>query len=1218
MFISKKNVITTLVVLSTALISCSGQQELKWQQEEGYRWAELHPGFFGSPGFEMFSSSETGITFRNEVSKEKIDENRHYLNGSGVAVADVDGDGLQDIYFAAIDGPNKLYRNLGNFKFQEITEQSGVALEGSTSTGVLFTDVNGDQFPDLLVSSLLDRNVLLINDGQGNFSLMEESGLTESNGAYSMALADIDGDGDLDLYIANYKGRAAETLFSEDELKMDNTIDTIDGKLVVKPAFRDYFGIIELNGQQVRIEKGTADELFINNGDGTYTKALDRQYFFDHDGNAMGLPEDWGLSATFRDLNGDGHPDLYVANDFWTPDRLWINRGDGTFRLIDPDAVNNMSFSAMGVDFSDINRDGYLEYVVTEMLSDRHSKRIQQVSQNRVTDEGVALVNRNSLYLNRGDTTFAQIAFYSGLDASGWSWATSFMDVDLDGYEDLIVANGYRYDYLDMETQFRMSEQARSGVPDMGNILSYPPLKLNNKVFKNNGDLTFSDLSSTWGFTEEDISQGMAMVDLDNDGDLDLVMNRFNEVAVVYENKTTAERLAVRLKGTGSNPAGIGAKVKVMNGSITQEKEIVAGGNYLSGSESMAVFAAGEDAPSRIEVTWPDGKVSRIEEAPSNRIYEIEQSSGRPIDKSSRPDGEIISHIFEDVSNRLDHIHVDSLFDDESAQPLVPHKLSMQGPGVAWIDYNADGYEDLLIGTGRGGQAGLFKNTGDGQFEAVELGDLTGTSEYDQTGIISWKEDGYTYIVVGNSIYEHNVSTTPSATLLLIGRDESMQTVKIPRSGSSTGPLAAADIDGNGYVDLFIGGHFVPGRYPEGAESRIILNDDGNFRLDQMNVNTFSKVGLVTGAVFTDYNGDQQPDLLLSTEWGSLRLFENNQGFFVEKTQELGLASYKGWWRGVATGDFNKDGRPDIVAANMGLNSYYQVQEDHPLRLYHTDFNGDGVLSVIDSYYSEEAGNYVPRRRIQAFGSIPSLLKQVKTYQDFATFSVSQIFGENFERLPRKEINTLEHMLFINTSDGFKAEPLPIETQFTAASDVGVMDFNNDGNDDLFMSQNFFGFLVSADRLNSGRAILLKGDGKGNLVSVDGTESGIKKYGDQRGAAFADFDKDGKTDIAFAQNGSSTALYLNRTQNPGIRIKLLGPDSNSEAIGSSVQLVYRDGSRGPLREIQAGSGYWSQNSKVQVLGYDGKPKQIEVIWPDGTRRHVDVEEDRLEYEIAYP
>ncbi len=1210
------------VTLAVVVVGCSSQNNLEWVEEEGYRWAEVSPGFFGSTGFSELASEESGIEFVNRVGTDLMQQNRHYLNGSGVAVADIDGDGLQDVYFAGVAGPNKLYRNLGGLKFEDITEKAGLSLAESSSTGVVFSDVNGDGSPDLLVSSLADSNALYINDGKGNFSLKEDSGLGAGDGAMSMALADINGDGSLDLYIANYKFKAVKDLYDAEELTTENTTEVVDGRVRVLPEFSRHYHIVEMNGGQVRVERGTEDELYLNDGTGTFTQADPMEHFFDEAGRPAGLSADWGLTATFRDINSDGYPDLYVANDFWTPDRFWINRGDGTFRPIDGEAVRSLSYSAMGVDFSDIDRDGYLDYAVTEMLSREHDRRLKQVSQNRMTEEGIAMVNRNSVYLNRGDMTFSQIADYSGLHATEWSWATYFMDVDLDGYEDLLVANGYPYDYLDMDTQFRLNEQARMRGFRSDAILDYPSLELTNMAFRNNADYTFSEVSEDWGFTAEDISHGMALADFDNDGDLDLAVNRFNEVASLFENDTDAPRIAVRLKGSASNPAGVGAKIVLEGGAVRQSKEVVAGGNYLSGSQPMAVFAAnGESGNYVIKVAWPDGKTSRIEGVSANRIYEIDKATGQGAGEVTGGNDRLNSSsgIFDDISERIAHRHHENEFDDFAIQPLLPHKLSRQGPGVAWVDVDGDGLDDLFIGTGMGGEAGLYRNDGSQAFTSFEMGDLTDVAETDQTGITSWKEDDHTYFVIGNSMYDSQNKSAPSAILMLISPDGSLQKVNIPGSSSVTGPLAAADIDGNGYNDLFIGGYFKPGRYPENAESRLILNDDGSFSLDQMNANLLSSLGLVTSAVFTDYNLDNQPDLLISNEWGSLKLLENDQGTFVDVTDQVGLDRYKGWWRGVATGDFNNDGRPDIIATNIGLNNYYNMKRDSTLRLYYNDFNWDGLLATVDSYYDEEAGGYVPRRRLTSFGSVPSILNQVKSHAQFSEYTLSAIFGTDFSNIPYREINTLQHMLFINTPDGFKATPLPAEAQFSAASYAGVFDYDNDGYEDLFLSQNYFAFPKPEDRVDAGRGLLLKGDGNGGLTPVSGKESGIKIYGDQRGAAYGDFDGDGRTDLAVSQNGGATKLYRNTTGKQGFRVSLIGPAQNQDAIGSAVRLLYADGSKGPVREIQAGSGYWSQNSRVQVMGIiEGKrPESLEVTWFDGRVKSVPIEEGVMNYRVSY-
>ncbi|MEX0994248.1 MAG: CRTAC1 family protein, partial [Balneolaceae bacterium] len=416
-----------------------------------------------------------------------------------------------------------------------------------------------------------------------------------------------------------------------------------------------------------------------NRGDGRFEEADPSRYFLDEDGRPMGLSADWGLTATFRDVNGNGYPDLYVANDFWTPDRFWMNRGDGTFRAIESNAIRSQSFSSMGVDFSDINRDGHLDIVVTEMLSQEHQRRMRQASQNIESSAGRTLNNRNSVYLNRGDSTFAQIAHYSGLEATEWSWATAFMDVNLNGVEDLIVATGYSYDYLDMDTQFFLNERSSGMSQQTIDILEYPSLEVNNKIFRNNGNLTFTDHSREWGFVVEDVSMGMAMADLNGDGDLDLILNRLNDEAAIYENRIDEPRIAVRLKGESPNTKGIGAKVLLRAGRQLpdQQKEITAGGNYLSGSQAQVAFAANPDSSDHeLIIHWPSGGTSRINHVRANRLYEIdeggEQIAGEPEYPAVADEEEEGIPLFEDLSHRLNHVHHENDFDDFQSYPLLP------------------------------------------------------------------------------------------------------------------------------------------------------------------------------------------------------------------------------------------------------------------------------------------------------------------------------------------------------------------------------------------------------------------------------------------------------------------------------------------------------------------------------------------------------------------
>ncbi|MGM0460415.1 MAG: CRTAC1 family protein, partial [Bacteroidota bacterium] len=721
--ISAKFLSSFFVFLIFITAGCTPDPGLRWNEQDGYRWAELPGRFFDNTGFRLIEGTDSGISFANQVEDETIRENRHYANGSGVAIGDVTGDGLPDIYFASLEGSNKLYENLGNLQFRDITDEAGVAHSETSSTGVLMLDVNGNGHNDLLITSLDGSNALYLNNGDGTFTLKENSGLGESNGSHSMAAADINGNGFPDLYIANYRLESVRDRYGPEDLSMENTTVTENGQMRIRSEFEDYYEIIEVDGEQLRREKGAEDQLFLNNGDGTFQQADSLQHFPVNIEGESGLFEDWGFTPAFRDLTGDGNPDLYVTNDFWSPDRLWINQGDGIFHALGQEAITNQSYSSMGVDMTDLNKDGLPDIMVTEMLSGTHERRVRQFSDYMGRYQGSTHHNRNSLYLNRGDTTFAQIARFSGLEASEWSWATLFMDVDLDGHEDLLVATGFYRDYLDMDAQqeiARRYEEMGDEMLNRGEFLQFPVLNLSNKAFKNNGDLSFSDLSGDWGFEEEDISMGMAAGDLNNDGTPDLVVNRFNDEAVIYENLTSAPRIVVQLSGTPPNTAGIGASVELTGGPEPQKKEITSGGIYLSDFRKQLVFAATENSDDHsLTVTWRDGSKTVLNNLSANRIYDINQEKTAQLARDEPGQGHesISTPLFKDISESIGHTHEESDYDDfQRVQPLLPKSLSRTGPGIAWVDINDNGLDDLVITGGKGSSAGVFMNNGNGSF----------------------------------------------------------------------------------------------------------------------------------------------------------------------------------------------------------------------------------------------------------------------------------------------------------------------------------------------------------------------------------------------------------------------------------------------------------------------------------------------------------------------
>ncbi|MDZ7694008.1 MAG: CRTAC1 family protein [Balneolaceae bacterium] len=710
-----------LVILLFTLTNCSSQKkELRWTQEGRYRWAPVETGFFNEVGFESLDATETRVNFRTHITQEEINNNQILLNGTGVATADVDGDGWTDIYFTQLNGPNRLYKNMGGFEFQDVTEQAGVAHEGNYSTGTLFADVDGDRDQDLLVSTINGENALYINDGEGNFERKEDSGLQSGQGSTTMTMADIDSDGDLDLFVANNKKKPVYDLFTEQELEPKRIVKRPEGKQIpgktryefVEPFGQYYRFIYRKNKRAMMEELGEFNRLFLNDGSGHFTEVTDQEgRFLNSRGNPTPLKKEWSLTARFQDINGDHLPDLYICNDYFNPDRIWINQGDGRFKEVDTYAVRSFSYSAMGIDVSDINRDGYYDFFVTEMLSSNYQR---QVSQYTSRDMRPAMIEEspyqpqymhNSMYLNRGDNTFQEIAYYSGLEASEWSWATRFMDLNLDGYEDLVINTGYPYDAIDMDYSYNSSRY--KGAVDLDEA---PGMYLQNKIFRNNGDLTFSEKSGDWGFTEADISYGMATADFDNDGDLDIVTSRFGAQAALYKNNITAPRIGVRLRGKSPNTEAIGAEVVLEGGPVHQSKQVVAGGDYLSGSTTQLMFAARAGELHKLAITWPNGQTSRVDSVTPNRIYEITEPDTSTTPNEIKSDSFNKNPVFENVSDLISHRHQANLYNDFEQQPLIPYKISSEGLPVAWVDIDRDNDDDLLISNGEKGTISIYEN----------------------------------------------------------------------------------------------------------------------------------------------------------------------------------------------------------------------------------------------------------------------------------------------------------------------------------------------------------------------------------------------------------------------------------------------------------------------------------------------------------------------------
>jgi hypothetical protein len=1192
----------------------------EWHQENGFRWAELKVPKEGKTGFKLLSPEETGINFTNTLDLRAGEANRVLFNGSGVALGDFNNDGLPDIYFCSLNGHNALYQNLGGLRFKDVTEQSGIICSNQYCRGAVFADINGDGFLDLLVATTGNGVLSFLNDGHGKFSDATSSAGTATRfGSVTLALADVDGNGTLDLYVANNR---------TDDIRDRGEVDLrmINGQIVIPPSLTDR--LVVINGKV--LEYGEPDFLYLNDGHGHFNPvSWTNGTFLDEQGKSLAHPPlDWGLTATFRDLNGDGYPDLYVCNDYWTPDRIWLNDGRGHFRAADKLAFRETSASSMGVDVADLTRTGKQDIFVVDMLSRDTSLRKRQIFAQAPMASPIGAIDnrpqvmRNTLFSNRGDDTYAEIANFAGLAASEWSWSPLFLDIDLDGFEDVLIPAGHTKDVqdLDAQEQLRLRSRRRNEIAQIAdpqarheafiqakieNSRLYPSLNMPIVAFHNLGNYRFEETTAEWGTDQPGVHHAIAVADLDRDGDLDLVVNNLGSAAGIYRNESSAPRISVRLKGLPPNTQGIGAKIKLLGGTVPmQSKEVIAGGRYMAGADTEEVFAPGKVLEKMtLDVTWRTGKRSIVTGVKANRAYEIEEASATESAPSVRSHPE---PIFEDVSSLLQHIHQENDFNDFERQPGLPRKLSQLGPGAAWADIDGDGWDDLIIGSGKGGRLAIFHNDGHGRFNAVTGGAFDQPVRRDQSGIVVWRGPGKAArVLVGSANYEEG-KETPANVELYDPTSKSLEE-GLTNLQSSIGPLALTDMDGDANLDLFVGGRVVPGRYPEAASSKIYRHVKGGWQLDEQNTRVLEKIGLVSGAVWSDLDGDGFAELILACEWGPLRIFHNDHGKLSETNFPLSsslnsqlstLNSLTGWWNGVTTADLNGDGKMDIIAGNWGLNTPYQASAEHPAVLFYGEFGGGG-LDLIEAEYDPSRNLIVPRRMRERVAEVlPDVLGRFVTHKSYSAASMADILGTHQAAAHELRATTLASMVFLNRTNQFEAEALPDDAQLAPAFSVIAADFDGDGFEDIFLSQNFFANQPEVPRYDAGRGLMLRGDGTGHFTAMSGDVSGIKVYGEQRGAAAGDYDQDGRLDLTVTQNGAATKLFHNLHAKPGLRVRLEGPPGNPDGLGAQMRLFFGEAA-GPVHEIHGGSGYWSQDSTVSVLGVPTQPTRIWVRWPGG-------------------
>lgn len=1210
-------------VLGLGVESSSGAPSLDWTEMGGMRTLNVAQSVQEPrAGFSALDPAVSGVKFTNVLAGDLSLTNAVAHNGAGVAIGDVDGDGWPDLYFCALQGPNRLYRNLGGLRFEEMP-LADAACENQLSTGAAFADVDGDRDLDLLVNGIGAGTRLFLNDGLGSWTEVLDSGLSRSASATSMALADIDGDGDLDLYVTHYIDvmhlADPTTRFALARSGGQWRVTRVNGEPASRPYWKDRFEV--LPGGRVR-ELPESDALYRNDGAGRFTAIqAEPGVFLDADGSPVGPYRDWGLSVMFRDLNGDGAPDLYVCNDNASPDRVWLNDGKGRFRAPEPYMIRHSTRSSMALDFADVDRDGHDDLLVLDMLARSHGRRMRQLVRDypdpadNERAEATPRYNRNMLYLGRADGSFVEVALMAGVAATDWSWCPIFLDVDLDGYEDLLVANGFEFDVMDQDSMDRIGAMKLTFEQRKRFRQFHPAWPTANVAFRNRRDGTFESASREWGFDQAGVSCGMAVGDLDNDGDLDVVVNNLNAVASIYRNDATAGRIAVHLRGRGPNTSGIGARLRLLGDAVVQTQEMMSGGRYLSSDQAMRVFAA-DRAPDRklqLEVKWRNGHRTTVSVQPDT-VIEVVEADVEARERREEKGAETPPW-FTDVSALLNHEHVEDDFDDWAVQPLLPRRLSRLGPGVGWYDANGDGWDDLIISAAGGQHLTLYLNEGGQSFRSIKSATPTPS---DQGSVVGWADGtGNRRLLVARSHY--GVERATASELMVYSLADLADLAVLPDGHgvilgeTSPGPLALADVDGDVDLDLFVGGRFRPGRYPEVVPSGIWLNENGRWRHSPELSVPFEFVGLVSGASFGDLDGDGVMDLALAVEWGPVRVFANRGGRFEEMTQAWGFAEKIGWWTGVTMGDFDGDGRLDLAIGNWGRNSIYELNLPGALRInYEAEGEGD-IVRLIEAW--RDGQDWFPvRPRPWLARGFPELPQRIGTHEAYGQSTVQAVWGSRASPAATMEANHLESSVFLNRGTSFECLPLPQEAQRTPVFAVTAGDFDGDGIEDLFLSQNFFGGGSDLTREDGGRGLWLRGVGDGTFVAV---ETGVRIQGEQRGAALADFNRDGRVDLVVAQNNGSTMLYRNDRGRRGLRVVLRGPAVNPDGVGAQVRLRYADGSRGPVRNIQAGSGYWSQDSPVGVMGLVQPTAAVEIRWPGSREQIVPVASNQWEVQVRY-
>ncbi|MGZ8556708.1 MAG: VCBS repeat-containing protein [Chitinophagaceae bacterium] len=1066
---------------------------------------------FTQPVFKKISSSQSGITFSNTVEenfeKNFFDKFAYVYNGGGVAIGDFNNDGLQDMYLTGNDVPNKLYINEGGLKFKDITQSAGVDGGKGWDNGVTIVDINNDGWQDIYVckggngeTEKERTNLLYVNQGVspsplsgkggghvGEVTFKEQAkeyGLDEKGYSMHAAFFDMDNDNDLDVYVTN---------------RPDSF----------------FLGLSRMVSGKKNPPDVARDKLYRNDNN-----------VFTEIGKKAGIANNFGyaLAVVTADLNADGFQDIYVSNDYADNDYMYINQKNGKFKDEIKKATNHLSLFSMGADIADINNDGLEDILVMEMLPENYKR--SKVSMPRMDVQGFwAIVDsgfhkqymHNALHLNQGNGFFSDVSQMAGIQKTEWSWSTLACDFDNDGNRDIFVANGYRRDVFDGDIQQKLDQHIAASASKYSTteeyfskgfkefIELYNPIKVRNYLFKNKGDLKFENVSESWGFADSTFSNGAAVADFDNDGDLDLVINNLDEEASLYENVTDKKNNHVRIKleGPDKNRDGIGAKISLYyDGKMQQSFQQKTVRGYLSSNEATVHFGVGKTAKvDSIVILWPDAKENVLNNITANQVVKANyKEAAAGINRHPAYQTSFTEATAQVLSQSL--LHKENIIDEYKDQVLLPHEFSRSGPFIATGDADGDGEEDFYVG-GAKNQAGVLyvqqaaRLTGSfGQVKFVKKNSTAFEADkrYEDMGTAFFDADNDgdldLYVVSGGSEFDEGSEMYKDRLYMNDGKANFTKST-LPVTISSGSCITTVDFDGDGDLDIFRGGEVVPHQYPKPARSYLLLNENGKFVDKTKDIApAIALAGMVKSAVAADLNGDKKPELIIAGEWMPVKVYEYAGGKLNDVSAKYALENTEGWWNKLAADDIDGDGDMDIVAGNLGENYKFSASKEKPFEVYAKDFDGNGTNDIFLAKHLNDI--VVPiRGRECTSQQCPMIAKKFPTYLSFAESDLKGILGQDIENALHYQVHLFSSVSFVNDKGKFTIKKLPVEAQLSTVNGIIIKDFDGDGKKDILIAGNKFDVEVETTPADASPGVFLKGLGNGNFKSTKPLESGF-------------------------------------------------------------------------------------------------------------------------------